>query len=121
MSGNEAFREHSSFAHYSVAVVVLFLCTPTLYIIIYLKLKSRKIPSEKPNNAQQQRAKRERNVLKLVIATVITFAARVLPLSTYIAIIVWGRFESLTVSWYFPLLLPMTSYDFLKLCNKSLC
>ena len=116
---NEAFGENSSYPNYILAKVVVFLYIPllliaTLYIIIYLRLKSRKIPGEQSNNAQQQRAKRERNVLKLAIATVITFAACVLPLSTYITIIEWGRFESLTESCgfvYFSFIAALMAYS----------
>ena len=100
---NEAFGEHSSFAQYILGMVVVFLYIPLvliaiLYIIIYLKLKSQKVPGEQSNNAQQQRAKRERNVLKMAIATVTAFAVCVLPLSIYIVIVEWGCFESLTES-----------------------
>ena len=116
---NEAFGENSSYPNYILAKVVVFLYIPllliaTLYIIIYLRLKSRKIPGEQSNNAQQQRAKRERNVLKLAIATVITFAACVLPLSTYITIVEWGRFESLTESCgfvYFSFIAALMAYS----------
>ena len=116
---NEAFGENSSYPNYILAKVVVFLYIPllliaTLYIIIYLRLKSRKIPGEQSNNAQQQRAKRERNVLKLAIATVITFAACVLPLSTYITIVEWGRVESLTESCgfvYFSFIAALMAYS----------
>ena len=104
---NEAFGEHSSFPQYILAMVVVFLYTPLvliaiLYIVIYLTLKSQKLPGEQSANySQQQRANRERTVLKMAIATVVTFAVCVLPLSVYIAIVVWGRFESLTESCAF--------------------
>ena len=104
---NEAFGEHSSFPQYILAMVVVFLYTPLvliaiLYIVMYLTLKSQKLPGEQSsNNSQQQRANRERTVLKMAIATVVTFAVCVLPLSVYIAIVFWGRFESLTESCAF--------------------
>ena len=45
-----------------------------LYIIIYLKLKSHKIPGEQLANVGKQRQQRERNVLKMTIAIVLGFA-----------------------------------------------
>ena len=125
---NEAFGEHSSFAHYTLAMVVVFLYTPLLliailYIIIYLTLKSQKVPGEQSNNFQQQRAKRERTVLKMAIATVVTFAVCVLPLSVDIAIIEWGLFESLTESCAFEYFTFISSLMALSNCaiNPYIC
>ena len=50
-----------------------------LNIIIYLKLKTQKIPGEQSANAEQQRQQRERNVLKMAIAIVLGFAVCWLP------------------------------------------
>ena len=50
-----------------------------LYITIYIKLKSQKIPGEQSANAEQQRQQRERNVLKMAIAIVLGFAVCWLP------------------------------------------
>ena len=55
-----------------------------LYIIIYIKLKSQKIPGEQSANAIQQRQQRERNVLKMAIAIVLGFAVCWLPPSIII-------------------------------------
>ena len=52
-----------------------------LYIIIYLKLRSQKIPGEQ--SAGQQRQERERNVLKMAIAIVLGFAVCWLPLAIF--------------------------------------
>ena len=75
---NEAFGESSSYENYAVSYVVVFMFIPlvliaTLYIIIYLKLKSQKIPGEQSANAGQQRQQRERNVLKMAISIVLGF------------------------------------------------
>jgi len=43
----------------------------TLYITIYIKLKSHKIPGEQSANAEQQRQQREGNVLKMAITIVL--------------------------------------------------
>ena len=83
---NEAFGESSSLKNYNVSFLVIFLYSPlvliaTLYIIIYLKLKSQKIPGEQSVNAGQQRQQRERNVLNMAIAIVLGFAVCWLPYS----------------------------------------
>ena len=82
----EVFRESSSFEHYLVSVLMTFNLIPLvliaiLYIIIYIKLKSQKIPGEQSTNAGQQRRQRERNVLKMAIAIVLGFAVCWLPYS----------------------------------------
>ena len=83
---NDVFGESSSFKNYVVSDLVVFLLIPLvliaiLYIIIYLKLKSQKIPGEQSANAGQQRQQRERNVLKMAIAIVLGFAVCWLPLA----------------------------------------
>ena len=87
---NEALGESSSRNNYLASVLVVFcfiplvLITAILYTIIYLKLKSKKIPGEQSVNAGQQRQQRERNLLKMAIAIVVGFAVCFLPIS-----IVW--------------------------------
>ena len=81
---NEVFGELSSSENYVVSYVVVFNFIPfvliaILYIIIYLKLKSQKIPGEQSANAGQQRQQRERNVLKMAISIVLGFAVCWLP------------------------------------------
>ena len=85
---NEVFGESLSFRHYVVVMFVIFSFIPfvfiaTLYIIIYLKLKSQKSPGEQSANARQQRVKRERNVLKMAIAIVLGFIVSYLPYSIF--------------------------------------
>ena len=81
---NEVFGETSSPANYLLSFIVVFIFIPLvliaiLYIIIYLKLNSQKIPGEQSANARQQRQQRERNVLKMAIAIVVGFAVCWLP------------------------------------------
>ena len=69
---NEVFGESSSRESYHVSYLVVFTFIPLvfiaiLYIIIYLKLKSQKIPGEQSANAGQQRQQMERNVLKMAM------------------------------------------------------
>ena len=80
----EVFGESSSFNHYAVSILIIFYIIPLvliviLYITIYIKLKSQKIPGEQSANARQQRQQREGNVLKMAIAIVLGFAVCWLP------------------------------------------
>jgi len=82
----EVFGESSSRYNYLVSIGMIFNLIPlvliaTLYITIYVKLKSQKIPGEQSANAGQQRQHRERNVLKMAIAIGLGFAACWLPYS----------------------------------------
>ena len=81
---NEVFGESSSSENYFMSYIVVFIFIPLvliaiLYIIIYMKLKSQKIPGEQSSNAGQQRRQRERNVLKMAISIVLGFAVCCLP------------------------------------------
>ena len=83
---NEAFGEYSSLENYEATILVVlcfipFVVIAIFYIIIYLKLKSQKIPGEHSVNAGQQRQQRERSVLKMAIAIVVGFAICWLPYS----------------------------------------
>ena len=97
---NEGFAESSSPESYYLSYEVVFTFIPLvliaiLYIIIYLKLKSQKIPGEQSANALQQRQQRERNVLKMAIAIVLGFAVCWLPLAILWCIIVFAH----TIQW----------------------
>lgn len=78
MLWNEAFGESSSIANYFTATFVVFFYISValltiLYSIILIKLKSQKISSGQSSNANEQRAKRNRKVLKMDIAIVLGF------------------------------------------------
>ena len=80
----DVFGDSSSLNIYFGAIVIVIYFIPfvliiTLYITIYIKLKSQKIPGEQTANARQQRQQRERNVLKMAIAIVLGFAICWLP------------------------------------------
>lgn len=84
-----AFGESSSFANYILAIFVVFLYASlvlmiVLYSIVVLKLKSQPNPGEQSINAAQQRQKRERNVLKMAIAIVLSFAVCWVPFTIII-------------------------------------
>ena len=83
---NEAFGESSSFANYVLALYLVFCYLPIvllviLYSSIVFTLKAQKIPGEQSVNAEQQRAKRNRNVLKMAIAIVVGFVLCWVPWS----------------------------------------
>ena len=91
MKWNDVFRESSSLQNYFVAIFVILLYTPLvlitlLYVIIYVKLKSQKIPGTGSINAERQRLRRKRNVLKMAVAVVSGFAVCWLPFSIIILV-----------------------------------
>ena len=84
LNWKEAFGESSSFENYLVSWCFIFIFIPfllitILYITIYIKLKSHKIPGEQSANTGQQRPQREGSVLKMAIAIVLGFAVCWLP------------------------------------------
>ncbi|XP_022804317.1 RYamide receptor-like [Stylophora pistillata] len=83
---NGAFGESSSYKNYVLARSAVFWQIPlvlivVLYIAILKKVKSQKIPGEQCLNTREQRARRERNVLKMSVAIMMTFAVCWLPVS----------------------------------------
>ena len=88
------FKETFS-KNYFLTLSVLFFYIPfgliiVLYSIMFLKLKSKKIPGEQSFNIEEQRAKRQRNVLKMVIAIVFGFALCWLPLNSFLILVFLG-------------------------------
>ena len=82
---NKVFGESSSFENYLLFYMAVFMFIPLvlitiLYIIIYLKVKSQKIPGAQSANVGQRRQQRERNVFKMAVAIVLGFAVCWLPL-----------------------------------------
>ena len=73
----EAF-EGSTYPNYLLAGAIVFFYTPfvllvILYSIIMIKLKTQVHPGEQSANAEEQRTRRNRNVLKMAIAIVVVF------------------------------------------------
>ena len=86
MHWDEAFGGSTSYENYFAGTFfvhsfIALLLIAILYIIIFLKLKSHKIPGEHSVNTEQQRQQRERNVLKMAIAIVLGFAVCWLPIA----------------------------------------
>ena len=82
----KAFGESSSFASFLLAFYILFTYIPVLllvilYSIIVIKLKTQAHPGEQSANSQQQRDRRNRNVLQMSIAIVTVFVLCWLPYS----------------------------------------
>ena len=91
----EVFGESSSSENYFLPLLIISLLIPLvliaiLYIIIYIKLKSQRIPGEQSANAAQQRQQRERNVLKMAIAIVLGFAVCWLPYAIFLFLAFFG-------------------------------
>ena len=86
MHWKEVFGQSLSRENYFLSIVLVLFFIPwvliaILYIIIYLKLKSNKIsPGAQSANAETQRQRRERHVLKMAIAIVLGFAVCWFPL-----------------------------------------
>ena len=96
MHSSEAFGESSSEVNYFLSLYILSFYIPTalliiLYSIIVIKLKTQKIPGEQSNNAEEQRAKRNRNVLKMAIAIVVVFLLCWIPLSITYLLLMFER------------------------------
>ena len=96
---NEAFGESFPVSNYILAVFVVFYYIPILmlvilYSIIVTNLNSQKIPGEQSTNDEQQRAKRNRNVLTMAIAIVLGFILCWVPLSIFSLLLnfVWDSF-----------------------------
>ena len=90
--------------YFILAVFVVLFYIPIamlaiLYSIIVIKLKSQKIPGEQSVNAQQQRAKRNRNVLKMAIAIVLGFVLCFVPWSIGILLLYFAR-DALPCGFY---------------------
>ena len=86
MQWSEVFGESSSKVTYFHSGYVVFFYIPMalliiLYSIIVIKLKTQVIRGEQSNNAEEQRTKRNRKVLKMAIAIVVGFLLCWIPLS----------------------------------------
>ena len=90
----KVFGESSSFASFLLAYNIVFGYIPVmllviLYSTIFIKLKTQVHPGEQSTNDQQQRKRRNRNVLQMSIAIVTVFVLCYLPYSINYVIIVY--------------------------------
>ena len=92
---NKVFEVSPSHGNYFLAMNIVFLYIPIallsiLYFIILIKLKSQKIPGEQSVSVEEQRAKRNRKVLKMAVAIVLGFVLCWVPLSTLTLLIMFA-------------------------------
>ena len=83
---NEVFGESLSYRSYEVSMLVIFWYVPMvliaiLYMTVVIKLKSQNIPGEGSANGREQQSRRQKNVLKMSIAIVVTFIICWLPVT----------------------------------------
>ena len=81
---NDVFVESLSHRNYVFSMLVIFWYVPLvliaiLYMTVVIKLKSQNIPGEGSANGREQQSRRQKNVLKLSIAIVVTFMVCWLP------------------------------------------
>ena len=123
----KAFGESSSYASFLVAKHILFICIPALFLvilypIIVIKLKTQAHPGEQSANIQQQRKRRNRNVLQMSIAIVTVFVLCWLLFSINFFII-WYRDSSTLFSCSFWIYVAVTIYMINAYCaiNPIIC
>ena len=101
----EAFGKSSSLKNYYVALFLILAVIPfalmsILYSIIIVKLRSQKIPGGESVSAKEQekRLKRDRSVLKMVLAIVLGFALCWAPFNIYAFLLffVWDKHPQLS-------------------------
>ena len=99
-------RDNYTYVMPFVFLALSFVLITILYSIILLKLKSQRIPSEQSNNAEKQRVRRNRNVLKMTFAVVSGFVLCWGPLNvfTILNVLVWDSATRLSCNiityWY---------------------
>ena len=81
---NDVFVESLSHRNYVFSMLVIFWYVPLvliaiLYMTVVIKLKSQNIPGEGSANGREQQSRRQKNVLKMSIAIVVTFIICWLP------------------------------------------
>ena len=86
LKSNEVFGESLSYRNYAVSKLVIFWYVPLvliaiLYLIVFIKLKSQNIPGEGSASGREQHSRRQKNVLKMSIAIVVTFMVCWLPVT----------------------------------------
>ena len=114
LSWKEAFGESSSHAHFRLVMYILLTYVPVLlliiiYSIIFIKLKTQVHPGEQLSNIEQQRQRRNRNVLHMSIAIISVFVFCWLPFVTNLLIINY-RSSFIYFSCSFWLYYRVTSY-----------
>ena len=110
----EAFGESSSYPEFKLVIYILLIYIPVLllvilYSFILIKLKAQVYPGEHSSNIEQQRQRRNRNVLHMSIAIISVFVFCWLPLITN-ELILFCRSSSTHFSCSFRLYRAVTEY-----------
>ena len=123
----EAFGESSSYPHFKLVIYILFGYVPVLLLIIIysfilIKLKQQVHPGEQPSYIEQQRQRRNRNVLHMSIAIISVFVFCWLPFISNFLIINY-RSSFMYFSCSFWLYYHVTSYVAAANCafNPIIC
>ena len=100
---NEVFGESLSHRNYMVSMLIIFGYVPMvliamLYMIVVIKLKSQNIPSEGSANGREQQSRRQKNVLKMSIAIVVTFIVCWLPTTIWWFFVLYPPDSTMTES-----------------------
>ena len=100
---NEVFGESLSYRSYEVSMLVIFWYVPMvlisiLYMTVVIKLKSQNIPGEGSANGREQQSRRQKNVLKMSIAIVLTFIVCWLPTTIWWFLVLYAPDSTMTAS-----------------------
>ena len=100
---NEVFGESLSHRNYMVSMLIIFGYVPMvliaiLYMIVVIKLKSQNIPGEGSANGREQQSRRQKNVLKMSIAIVVTFIVCWLPTTIWWFFVLYPPDSTMTAS-----------------------
>ena len=100
---NEVFGESLSYRNYIVSMLVVFwyvamVLIAILYMTVVIKLKSQNIPGEGSANGREQQSRRQKNVLKMSIAIVVTFIVCWLPTTIWWFLVLYAPDSTTTAS-----------------------
>ena len=103
LKSNEVFGESLSYRNYAVSKLVIFWYVPLvliaiLYLIVFIKLKSQNIPGEGSASGREQHSRRQKNVLKMSIAIVVTFIVCWLPTTIWWFLVLYAPDSTTTAS-----------------------
>ena len=100
---NEVFEESLSHRNYMVSMLIIFGYVPMvliaiLYMTVVIKLKSQNIPGEGSANGREQQSRRQKNVLKMSIAILVTFIVCWLPTTIWWFLVLYAPDSTMTAS-----------------------
>ena len=100
---NEVFGESLSYRSYEVSMLLVFWYVPMvliaiLYMTVVIKLKSQNIPGEGSAKGREQQSRRQKNVLKMSIAILVTFIVCWLPTTIWWFLVLYAPDSTMTAS-----------------------